>query len=373
MFNNDQFIPESNNINNILNDAEYVDIINNLSESIYKYALATKGNFQEIQKIFDSMDDELKQNKQIINFLNLSESNEKNINNFFSDAKISFKNLKIVRKEYLSKIEQYINYLLSETKVKTKHKRQYSQGKMFQQNPRGSQKMDKNGPGMLDLILNLKNYIEIIGLFSQEHKENYLTLLNMIIKEFKKYENIDMDDYIQQINEMEKEIKNCKIIINKYKESNIKLKNYSINLEKKINYLVQNKDNIISSLNTVNNQLKEEVKKERFNSSKKDKTIKELKKQNNDLFKINKEQENDILSKDNKIRSLSEETELYKNKSEDTNKITNNKKDIINNLKKDNILKNNINNIITNNNNLNVNNNNIYSNNIIIEDLNKKK
>ena len=260
-----QFKPE---YNNILNDEEYVALINNLSDSIYKYALATKGNFQEIQKIFEVMDDDLKQNKEIINFLNLSESNENNLNLFFSDAKISFKNLKIVRKEYLKNIDNYIKFILLEKKGKTRLKRQNSQGNCNKHNQRGSQTTEGNSPGMIDLLMSLNYYIDIIGFYSQQEKENYLNLLNMIIKEFKKYENIlNSEENTESINGMEKEIKNYQKIINKYKESNIKLKNYSMNLEKKIENLSHNKDNIIASMNKVNTQLKQEVRKERYNST----------------------------------------------------------------------------------------------------------
>ena len=60
------------NKTNILNDEEYVSLINKLSSSIYQFALATKGNMQTINNNLDLMDDELKQNEYINSFLILS-------------------------------------------------------------------------------------------------------------------------------------------------------------------------------------------------------------------------------------------------------------------------------------------------------------
>ena len=364
MNNNNPLLLEANNI---LNDEDYVALINNVSSSIYEYALATKANFQEIQNIFELMDDELKENKEIINFLNISKSNENNLNTFFSDAKISFKNLKLVRKEYLSNVYNYINLILSEKKEKerTMGKRQYSQGNLNHRNHNeGGDNMSRKGSSTINLLSNLKKYIDIIGLYSDEDKEQYINLINLLFREFKKYEYRDnQEENLEQINE---EIQNYKIIINKYKESDVKLRQKLSSLQKQLNNLAQNNENnLLPQLEKTlkfNNQLKEEVKRERLNSMKKDKKIKELKEQNNNLNKKNKENENIIINNENKLISLSEETQIYKLKINELNRINTEKKDIINNLKKENTL-------ITNNNNINTNNNN---NNNMLEDLSKE-
>ena len=88
--------------NDILNDEKYVVLINKLSSSIYQYARLTKGNFQEINNNFELLVDKLKKNNIIKNFFLLSNSNEDNLNNFFSDAQILFKKIKFERKEYLN-------------------------------------------------------------------------------------------------------------------------------------------------------------------------------------------------------------------------------------------------------------------------------
>ena len=352
----DNINPLLSEANNILNDEDYVGLINNVSSSIYEYALATKANFQEIQNIFKLMDDELKENKDIINFLNISKSNENNLNAFFSDAKISFKNLKLVRKEYLSKVYNYINLILSEKneKEKTMGKRQYSQGNLNHRNHKeGDDNINRKGSSTINLLSNLKKYIDIIGLYSEEDKEQYINLINLLFGEFKKYEYRDnQEENLDQINE---EIKNYKIIINKYKKSDAKLRQNLFSLQKQLNNLNQNNENnLLPQLEKAlkfNNQLKEEMKRERLNSMKKDKKIKELKEQNNVLNKINKENENIIINNENKLLSLSEESQIYKLKINELNRINTEKKDIINNLKKENTLINDYNNINTNNNN----------------------
>ena len=98
-------------VNNILKDEEYVALINKISSSIYEYAFATNENYKKIQSIFEVMEDELTENDSLKLIYILSKSNEENLNNFFSDSKSIFKNLRIIRKEYLSNISNYFKYL----------------------------------------------------------------------------------------------------------------------------------------------------------------------------------------------------------------------------------------------------------------------
>jgi hypothetical protein len=369
-------------VNNILKDEEYVALINKISSSIYEYAFATNENYKKIQSIFEVMEDELTENDSLKLIYILSKSNEENLNNFFSDSKSIFKNLRIIRKEYLSNISNYFKYLLSEnsersTLNKMNNKQHYNQINLNIKNGKGEQPKMSFNPQIYNLLANLINYSDIIGAYSFKDKEQYIKILNMIYKELKKYEqNIDNDnnitinnndisliknnDFLEQ--KYEKQIQNYKSIINK-------LNNHSKNLENKLRAFSNDSKHIIDYNNIENNNnenslissvkiLKEKIKKEQYNSSQKDKKIKELKEQNNTLLKKVREKENEIFSKDNQILSLDEENQLYKFKFNEVNRSNNKNKDIISNIKRENILINNYNSTINNNNNNNQNNNN---------------
>ena len=372
-------------VNNILKDEEYVALINKISSSIYEYAFATNENYKKIQSIFEVMEDELTENDSLKLIYILSKSNEENLNNFFSDSKSIFKNLRIIRKEYLSNISNYFKYLLSEnsersTLNKMNNKQHYNQINLNIKNGKGEHPKMSFNPQIYKLLANLINYSDIIGAYSFKDKEQYIKILNMIYKELKKYEqNIDNDNNItinnndisliknndfleQKYEKYEKQIQNYKSIINK-------LNNHSKNLENKLRAFSNDSKHIIDNNNMENNNnenslissvkiLKEKIKKEQYNSSQKDKKIKELKEQNNTLFKKVREKENEIFSKDNQILSLDEENQLYKFKFNEVNRSNNKNKDIISNIKRENILINNYNSTINNNNNNNQNNNN---------------
>ena len=365
---------------NILNDKEYVSLINKLSSSIYQFALATKGNMQTIQNNFDIMEDELKLNEYIKSFLILSKSNEKNLINFFSDAKMTFKNLRAVRKEYLEKVSNYINHIISENIGKKKIIKNNSS--------KNIRKFGNSTPGkntqFLDLLINLANFSDIIGLYSEQDKERYINLLNIILNEFQNngqyldiqnFQNNNLDNTYTTINNNNLEQKYENKIKN-YEKYISKLKFYISNLEKKIEILSRN-NNIVNYNEGINHmidnslnlrindnnlsynmtKLKQELKKERYDSAQKDRKIKELKDQNNILFKKYKENENEKLKKESQLLSLSEEVQLYKCKFNNENRKNNENKDIINNLKRENILINNYNSTINNNNLNNLNNN----------------
>ena len=315
---------------NILRDEEYVSLINNLSESIYQYSLVTKNNFKCIQEIFQTLDVELSQNEEITNFLILSDYNDNNLNNFFSNAKSIFKGLKETRKKYLNKISSYINYILSEKYEIILPKRNYSQGYLKINKRNATQKKVNNTIlKIMNLIINLNKYSDIIGLYSEQDKEEYLQLLNIIIKELKNNQKNEIQKMLNDYDNNYIAISNSEKIdyeklINTYKMYISQLETKNKDLKKKLWIFSKNKkynntqigryynstaenrvfeDNSLSSFQKLTNI----IKKERYYSSQKDKKIRELTIINNDLKKINKE--HDLLY----IRNLKKDNDLINN------------------------------------------------------------
>ena len=249
---------DNQNILNILRDEKYVSIINSISNAIYRYSIATKNNLKEAKNIF--LNNNFKSKNQLIM---LSRSNENNLNTFFSDVKIAFKNLRIVRKEYLAKVSNQISYML---------KKSITQNLQLEQ-------QNTNNP-IQNIIYNLNEYIDIIGLYSDEKRDEYINLINLLCSQFQLYEdNFKTQDIEDE--EKNKQISNYKSIIDKYKLLNNKLKNDIKKLEGKLSELQGIDQNEIGNLN----EIKLELEKERSNSRKKDNIINDLKKENNILSK----------------------------------------------------------------------------------------
>ena len=161
MINNNPLILEANNV---LRDDKYVSLINEVSNSIYQYALAAKGNFKEMQNIFHNMDNELRNNNFINSLITLINYNENNLNNFFNDAKSSFKDLRLVRKEFLLNISNFINLILTENTQRTNFRKKYkSHDSNHINNYNLGGKIGKF-QNFSKLLLKLKKYIDIIGI-----------------------------------------------------------------------------------------------------------------------------------------------------------------------------------------------------------------
>ena len=120
MYANNSLLIEANNI---LRDEEYVATINEVSSAIYKYSLASKGALQKIKNVYENMGDDLKNNKEIEKIFYFLDYCENNLNGFFLDEQIYFKNLKKLRKEYLSNISEYIYNIISEKQMNLKNRR----------------------------------------------------------------------------------------------------------------------------------------------------------------------------------------------------------------------------------------------------------
>ena len=364
---------DNQNILNILRDEKYVSIINSISNAIYRYSIATKNNLKEAKNIF--LNNNFKSKNQLIM---LSRSNENNLNTFFSDVKIAFKNLRIVRKEYLAKVSNQISYML---------KKSITQNLQLEQ-------QNTNNP-IQNIIYNLNEYIDIIGLYSDEKRDEYINLINLLYSQFQLYEdNFKTQDIEDE--EKNKQISNYKSIIDKYKLLNNKLKNDIKKLEGKLSELQGIDQNEIGNLKKENNILskkcnitfpqnrEQNIKKQRndefdilslenIGSKKGEKklvltqensidiknkislleTELSIKKQENlSLIKENEQVKNDLLNKCKEIELLQsqfskkeEEFELFKSNNNNEKEIyEKNNQELINKLKneineKDNIIK----------------------------------
>ena len=209
-------------------------------------------------------------------------ANKENLENFISDMRISFQNLKVIRKQYLNKILNYINTLLNQIKNNTKT---FNNNFNFNNdNNIGKNKYNK----IMNLVLSLDNFSEILEIYSEEKKEEFKGILSLILNE------LENDN-------------------NEIKSNNNKGQNFPLNKE----------------INKLKNKLNEEQKK-----------IKELEAQNNELFKMNKMNENILYDKDNKILSLNEDIKSMDFQLKEYKNEIDKNKDIIKDLKNENILMN---------------------------------
>ena len=77
-------------LNKIINDEDYVSMINKISKSIYDYFKATNGNYNIIEKNFKLLNNKYKTTEEIKIIMSTYLANNENLKNFISDMKISF-------------------------------------------------------------------------------------------------------------------------------------------------------------------------------------------------------------------------------------------------------------------------------------------
>ena len=185
-------------LNKIINDEDYVSMINKISKSIYDYFKATNGNYYIIEKNFKLLNNKYKTTEEIKIIMSTYLANNENLKNFISDMKISFKNLKILRKEYLDKTLNNINELLIQTKNNSK-----TFNNNFNFNNYNNIGKNKNND-IIDLIMSLDNYTELLGYYSEEKKDEFREILSLIINEMKDNKN-DINN-VQDFSLLNKEI-----------------------------------------------------------------------------------------------------------------------------------------------------------------------
>ena len=281
-------------LNEVINDEEVVSTINKISKSIYEYFKVTKGNFNMLESHYKLLNNKLKKIEEINNIMSISFANNNNLDQFIDDMRILFQNLKSLRKQYLNKISNYIKYKNNNNKKTFNNNNNFNN---YNDNNIVKNKYNK----IMNLILSLDNYSELINLVSEEKKEKFRGILSLIINELK---NNDIE----------------------VKENNNNNK-INISLNKEINKL--------------KNKLSEEQKKR-----------KELEAQNGELFEMNKINENELYDKDAKINYLNEEIKSMDLKLSEIMKEDEKNKNIINGLKRENMLINNNKNSFNEKNNL---------------------
>ena len=270
--------------NNVINDEEYVSMINDIVNSIQNYIKVTKGNCNIIDNNFTLLNYKYKNIEQIKYIFETYKANNENLDNFISDMKYSFDNLKILRKEYLNKISNYFNKLL--TKINHNN------------NSKSNNNNINNYNKIMSLLISLEKYNEKLGYYSPKEKEEFIRIISLIINELKKNQNNN---------------------INTNKNNNINNKNQAaqiLSFKEEINKLKQ--------------QLNESLNKN-----------KDIKAKNEELIKNNEMKDNEILDRKKEIYSLKDELNTLNKQLKDSINENNNNKIIINDLKKENNTKNN--------------------------------
>ena len=291
-FNNENLIEE---IKKIINDDEYVSMINEISSAIFNYYKAANGNYKIIEQNYLNLTNN---NFQIIEQIKLIMStflaNNDNLDNFISDMKISFKKLKGLRNTYLNKVANSIFKLVIN---KNSNNNNIKNNNI------------KNNNIINNTNINLNNYQLI-------EKKRLIKILNLIIS-FNKYNEILECFPQEQKEEFQKKIS---IIINELKKSD---------------YIFSNNMNNMNNINNMspNKKMKEDINKLKYQLNERDKKIKELELHINELIKINNKNEIDLKDKEQKLLSLNEELKSINLKYNNINKENEKNIETINNMK----------------------------------------
>ena len=288
-FNNENLIEE---IKKIINDDEYVSMINEISSAIFNYYKAANGNYKIIEQNYLKLSNN---NFQIIEQIKLIMStflaNNDNLDNFISDMKISFKKLKGLRNTYLNKVANsifklVINKNVNNNNIKNNNIKNNNIINNTNINLNNYQLIEKKRLiKILNLIISLNKYNEILECFPQEQKEEFQKKLSIIINELKKSD-----------------------------------------------YIFSNNMNNINNMSP-NKKMKEDINKLKYQLNERDKKIKELELQINELIKINNKNEIDLKDKEQKLNSLNEELKSINLKYNNINKENEKNIETINNMK----------------------------------------
>ena len=238
---NQRFIQntEESNKFNQLYDENFITLINGLNESIKEYYKVSKNNIieansilslyeqnrQEIQLLLESITNsnsiekvnevfgQILKINEIITHLQLNaNSNDKNLELFFDDAKVLFQKMKMKRKQKIIKINNLKNHInrrnstdlndsfsksMNTSERKNKSKNKLFKNRNIQQNSKRSLNIiNKNSTQRLNtstfLIPINKIYFQIIGLINRFSEFNYM-ISKMNYEASNKYNNLQND------------------------------------------------------------------------------------------------------------------------------------------------------------------------------------
>ena len=265
-------------------DAEFINLINALNESIKEYYNVSQYNLKETFSFLNFLDPQwnsiisllnqnLEQNKgniieninQCQNVMEQLKSNSlsinKNLHLFFNDAKIIFQKMREKRKEDLEKLRRRS---LTIKKQDINNSSNYTQNKKILNRSFTTRHNSDifNKKKLLTYIRQLKDFNEIVGKFSEKAKYNFINLQKLIINllgapifdsNFPDNTEIFQDEEIKN----EKDYINILELRNKYESEIRKLNN-------KIHELEKNNGNDISILNKSKkfDELKQKIEKE---------------------------------------------------------------------------------------------------------------
>ena len=379
-------------LNKIINDEDYVSVINNISKSIYNYYKATKGNCNIISNNYNLLNDKFKNISEIKNIMSIHLANNENLENFIADMKISFQRLKSIRKQYLNKISNNINNLFIQ--IKTNSKAFNNNFNFNNYHNIGKNKYDK----IINLLLSLDKFSEILENYSDEKTDEFRRILSLIKKELdnnKNYINNNQDISLNkeinklknELNEMQKnrneldkrykelfgiykmnekklgdkdteitslneDLKSINFTFNKVNNDNIQKDDIINKLTKEIDLINNEKKSVNDEYNIIKDELENKNKEIKQLEEKIKEAQEEQKSKNNDIMLQNEEQNNKIekLELENKNlieekkRELEKQKEAYELKIEEYNKKINKHKEEKNNYEnekkeKDNIIK----------------------------------
>ena len=160
----------------IINNKKFIYKINEISNSIYNYYKAIKGNYSIIDNNYKLLINKYNNINEVKNIMKIYFANKENLDYFISDQKILFQELREYRQEYKNKIYKFIENI--------KHKKDNFDSDNYI--VFGKNRYFK----IMNLLMSLNKYKENIELNnSEEERQDFSNILMEIINLLKKTEN----------------------------------------------------------------------------------------------------------------------------------------------------------------------------------------
>ena len=335
-----------NNINQqLINDEEYVSVINEISNSIFNYYKALKGNYSIIENNYDLLINKYYNIIEVKNIMKIYLANNENLENFISDMKILFQNLRVVRKQYLNKIAKISTIKNNQNNINLGNYIVIEKNRYFK---------------IMNLLKSLNKYKEIIELYnSEELKHEFTNILMEIINQLEKTDNninykINKNantNNSPQLNNLKNKLKECQrkkieleLKINELLENNKIKQNELIEKDKQLSTLNEELKSIDIKFNDISKE--NNKNKSTIDNNEKEKILintsynKKLNEEKNKIVQLNKELQNkdkeinEIKEKlvenikdyniiENKYNELKKQNFLYEQKIDDDKKLIN--------------------------------------------------
>ena len=345
-----------NNINQqLINDEEYVSVINEISNSIFNYYKALKGNYSIIENNYDLLINKYYNIIEVKNIMKIYLANNENLENFISDMKILFQNLRVVRKQYLNKIAKISTIKNNQNNINLGNYIVIEKNRYFK---------------IMNLLKSLNKYKEIIELYnSEELKHEFTNILMEIINQLEKTDNninykINKNantNNSPQLNNLKNKLKECQrkkieleLKINELLENNKIKQNELIEKDKQLSTLNEELKSIDIKFNDISKE--NNKNKSTIDNNEKEKILintsynKKLNEEKNKIVQLNKELQNkdkeinEIKEKlvenikdyniiENKYNELKKQNFLYEQKIDDDKKLINELQNEISNNK----------------------------------------